>query len=356
MPSLPSPARALCLALAASSLYIWCACQGAPATGDRAASQSSPGKEARGGADRPSAAQSTADKAQLDADSAQQGAAADAAQKATGRRGEGISVRLALLPTLDAAPFFFAARHGYFTDAGAHVTITTYAAQWDADTALLGTSADFALSDPVRTAFQRGRGAKVIARAAFPRSYSLVACGKLRLRTAQQMAKRLVGVARFTAADYLSEAMLSGTTVQASDVFRPQINDLALRAQMLNENQLDAAMLPEPWASLAVAAGHKRIYTSKGDEMPACLTMRSDCKQGERALQALLSAYNRAVDTLALRGAAAFHPLLTAEYHIAPQQLRHIKLPHYAPAAPLLPAVQQRADDFLRRRGAAVRK
>ena len=44
---------------------------------------------------------------------------------------------------------------------------------------------------------------------------------------------------------------------------RPQINDVKLRAEMLNLGQYDGAILPEPYATICVDSGGNRVFTNK---------------------------------------------------------------------------------------------
>ena len=72
----------------------------------------------------------------------------------------------------------------------------------------------------------------------------------------------MVGVARYSASDFYSEKELSKAGLKYDDIFRPQVNDIPLRAAMLNETQIEAAVLPEPYATVARVHGHKVLHVT----------------------------------------------------------------------------------------------
>lgn len=210
-------------------------------------------------------------------------------------------VTLALLPTVDCLPFYVAEENGYFKEQGMKVRIVTYASQTDCDTALLGASATFAFTDSARIAYYEKQKHTFDVLGHTNSSYALVCCGRLRLRKLEDTRLRTISALRLTASDRLRLSLLDSMGIKKKDGLSPQIGNLDVRARMLDDNQIDAAILPEPYVTAAVEKRHKVLHrftdnTPSGRIVaPTHSTQRKDYKK-ERA--ALIKAYNMAVATL----------------------------------------------------------
>lgn len=123
-------------------------------------------------------------------------------------------------------------------------------------------------------------------------------------------------------------------------MFRPQINDLFLRAAMLTNNQVDAALLPEPQAYMAVKqGGHKVLWRSDGNTARlGCLAFRDEVlRDGEKrkAVALLLQGYARASAILNRNGAGACRQILADVCGLKEVSPDSLQLPRYG--APSLP-------------------
>lgn len=212
------------------------------------------------------------------------------------------------------------------------VRLTTFKATADADTALLRGHADLAQTDLVRVAFYRKNKLPIKAYLATDGLMALIVYSKLRINDIKTLRRRLVGIARHSASDYWSAEALKKADMDYNAIFRPQINDLALRASMLNEGQIEAAFLPEPYVTSARIAGHTVLFTSPENHAMGCWAiMEGKAKEQSRstALEAVIRGYNMAVDSINIQGKAACRPLLTDIYGLKPEVIDSLHLPHY---------------------------
>lgn len=268
--------------------------------------------------------------------------------------------RLAVLPTVDCLPFYYAEVSGIYDTLGLHdLRLVAYAAQADADTALLDGAVEAGVTDLVRLHYYNGRGKSLVAVAATDGSWAFAACGSLRIRTVDKMKGRMVATSRLSASDCLSEVALQKNKMEYGDIFRPQINDFALRAYMLNGNQIDGAVLPEPYATVARMAGHRLLPAPdfKGIQL-GCVAVRrkaSEDKSVAAALKLLLKGYDMAADTLNRHGAAACADLLVKDFNLPRNVVDSLRLPRYSHAHLPLEADMERARTFLKERGHAGR-
>ena len=171
-------------------------------------------------------------------------------------------LRVGVLPTLDALPFFVAKERGMFERENINVALVSFNSAVDIDTALVGNSIDAAFTELVRTEKLKANGKDTLRYlTATELGWSLVSNKVARINNLSQFGDKMVAMTRWSATDYLTNRVFDAVTTKAQ-VYSVQINDLDVRLKMLLNNELDAAWLPEPQATVAVCAGHKRLVTS----------------------------------------------------------------------------------------------
>ncbi len=199
-------------------------------------------------------------------------------------------LRVAYVPTEASAPLLWADSVGLLDSLG--VCLVPYMSYMDIDTAIArrrvdcGMTAEGRLNDSVRSL------------AMIPERLYVVTARAKRLKTLKQLSGRTVAIDRLSNAQRLSELICDTAGIDRDAIFRPQVNDLALRTQMLCNALVEAAVLPEPYASEAKSKGNRIIYSS-----PDTL-LRGLCLAGFEAderVARLLDAVDVACDSLGIR-------------------------------------------------------
>ena len=259
---------------------------------------------------------------------------------------------IALTPTVDCLPVYYAKQSGIFQTLGLKVNVLTYRSQFDCDTAMLGATAMGGATDLVRLHYYADKRQPLAAVTSTDGNWKLLACGKLRIKKTALLKERMISIARFSASDYFSKVALDAARMDYSDVFRPQINDVYLRTSMLNNNQIDAAMLPEPLATKARLAGHRVLYaTTEKSENMGCLAFKPSFlaeKDSLNRVKLLLQGYNQAVDEINQKGKIACVDILLKQYELAPQVVDSLSLPKYEKATLPDHATMAKAQQFLK--------
>lgn len=210
-------------------------------------------------------------------------------------------VRVALVPTLTTLPYYYALERGYYDQCGVAVEVLTYTSQMDCDTAIGNGRVTVGTTDMFRAVLLNAKHPQVRMAASLEETFSLITCGQLRLKEMKQLKLRTIATTRYSSVGYATAQLLTEAGIKANDGLCPQVNDLSLRTQMLNENQVDASVLPEPYATFAVLNGHKRLTTMKDAQSFGCLAVSpgvARLKDAENRIASFLRAYNMAVDSL----------------------------------------------------------
>lgn len=92
-----------------------------------------------------------------------------------------------------------------------------------------------------------------------PVEWRVVVCGMLKAHKIKELKGMTVAISRFDGSDRVCDSIVAAAGLEPTDVYHPQIDSLVIRCQMLNNNQIDAALLPLPLAEKAKAVGHRII-------------------------------------------------------------------------------------------------
>lgn len=210
---------------------------------------------------------------------------------------------LGLTPTLDALPFYVAQESGIYDSLGLKVHIDFFDSQMDAEEALANGKLQACTSDMFRTAVLQNRKKPVKMLFGTNRHWLLVANKALRVSKIKQISSRMVGATRNSVPAYLCSYFRTQMTTTKGPMLLPQVNSIVIRERMLEENQIDAAVLPQPQALLACMKGHTSLFSSDkkydGYAGVAVRTEMLDNPTKARQTGILRKGYNLAVEQLA---------------------------------------------------------
>lgn len=182
------------------------------------------------------------------------------------KKKDSLALKVGVRQTIDCLPVFVAKDEGIFDSLGVDVKLLHYSSMLDCNEALKNKKLNGAFTDVKRLDYLSGHNSlnmqKVLS---FDSRWQLVANRMSRLRSLKQLSEKMVAMSRNSATDYLCTRMLDSVKLNSEKVFRIQINDVDLRLKMLLNNEIDAAWLPEPQASVAKKFGNNVLASSGND-------------------------------------------------------------------------------------------
>ena len=236
-------------------------------------------------------------------------------------RRDSAALHVALMPVADCLPFYVAQRTGIYDRLGLDLRIHTFWAQLDTDTALLRRRVHLAYSDLARAIMiQQADTFDLRAVAATDGELQLITAHRGRVRNLNQLKERMVAVARHSITDYWSDRMMDSARMVKTDIFRPQINNVRIRTDMLCNGTMDAALLPEPFATEARLRGNNLNFTTRSlDPRLAALVAPSAVLADTTRLRQLRLLFQGYDEALGLRDS---FPRLLRELCQTPDTLR----------------------------------
>ncbi len=268
------------------------------------------------------------------------------------------ALRVSLLPIAECLPFYYAQATGIYDSLGLKLEIADRRAQFDADTALYGSSAHIAATDLVRLQYQTSRSQTATVLMGLQGTWGLCVSPVQRAANVKALKDRLLGSSRYSASDYYSQQVLASAELEYDDMLRTQANDFAVRANMLVLAQTEGAILPEPWLTWTMENKGRRLWSAKSDDASlGCLAANSTVLSSKRRsaqVALLVAGYNIAVEQLNKRGLSDCDTLIAKHLKIPSEILSKAQRPRYHRASlPTAKAIEQ-SRSFLSRRGIVV--
>lgn len=189
-----------------------------------------------------------------------------------------------------------------FEAEGLNIDLRVFHSQFDADTAILGTTAQGGVTDIARVMLYATQQKPLKITSLLGGSWMLMGSSEKNIHTTKQLKGKTLAIARHSASETYSSVSTSAAQLQHEDVLLPQINDYALRANMLNANQVDAAILPEPYATVCRIEGQHVLDTyNNGKANIGCLAFKSSFLRdtiNANQVKKILTVYNKAIASL----------------------------------------------------------
>lgn len=204
---------------------------------------------------------------------------------------------IGVMPDLDSIPLMTAALSGSLPE---EIRLEVYKSPVERDSALHSGHLDGAVSDLLAAylAADGGRPCKVLT--VTDGCYKLVAAGPANISSIPELKGKTVGMSVHTIIEYAADRLLTAGGLSPAEVEKTAVPSIPARLELLSAGKLDAAVLPEPYASAAIAAGGRLLGSSEDLHMDAGLLLFSEeaLAQKKELLAALLRGYNQAVEAL----------------------------------------------------------
>lgn len=256
-----------------------------------------------------------------------------AAQTDSGKK----EIKIALLPILDAFPFYVAEEKGYFSASGVNVKVVPVASGLERDQLMQSGEIDGMLNEMMTTAnFNRDQArVKIVisARKAYPDYplFRVLSAPRSGLKSAADFAGRSIGISKNTIIEYVTDRLLSAKGVKPDTIVKKSVPVIPERFQLLMQGRIEAATLPDPLAQSALEAGAGLIVDDSAfpQYSVSVLSFSNDSlKAKQAAVQQFLKAWTRAAadinaDPEAHRG------LLLKKIRVPKNVQNTYKLPQY---------------------------
>lgn len=244
----------------------------------------------------------------------------DGAKEKDNHHTDGKTLTVAVTPTMDCVPFLVAKEIGIDEDMGCQLELQLHASKADCDSALIKGSVAALMTDCVRAdnlnAEWNKRKHKSKADTLSIYSHAnmrlyIFTNSKSRLREAKQLTDKIIGLDRQSVEARMAQHMLDSVKLSDDKAFLVQVRSYDIRQRMFYANTLDAAVFPEPYATVARKAGHGSIYaitTYENKPIGRMIARKSSSK--------LSDIYNRACDSINTNGLHRYDSVMVKHFNM----------------------------------------
>lgn len=200
--------------------------------------------------------------------------------------------------SVEMIPIIIADEKGYFAKQGLDVNIQSFKSSKDRDAAFQSGNLDGIICDEVAVALYQNADFDVKITGATDGNFILIANPNSGIKTINEIKGKSIAISEKTCIEYTLDKVLEKNSLAPQDVQKTIVPAIPTRLEMLRTNKVDAALLPEPFSTLAIkdggivlgSANEAGIYTS----VTAFTQESIDTKTAE--IKAFFKAYNEAVD------------------------------------------------------------
>lgn len=220
---------------------------------------------------------------------------------------EPTSIRMGVLPILDALPMYVAEEQGYFAEEGIQVEFVPVSSAAERDQLMQAGQIDGMINDLVSTMiYNRDEQQITIVRFArtatesFPQ-YRVLAAGGTDIDSPDDLRGVPIGVSEGTVIEYTTDRLLEIAGLTPAEINTIAVPSIPDRMALLNSGELEAANLPDPLASLAIQNGARVVIddTSAPEIGNSVISFRTAfLQENTAAVEGFLAAVERATDDI----------------------------------------------------------
>jgi len=249
-------------------------------------------------------------------------------------------IKIGVLPIEDNLPFYVAEADKMFSKDGLDVTLVPFASAQERDAALQAGQIDGEVADLIAVALLKKGGTDVkvasIGLGADPKEgrFAILSSPGSKIKTAADLKNASVAISDNTIIEYVMDQLLKQADVPIKDVKKISVPKIPVRMQMLSNGQIQAAVLPDPMATLAEKQGAYVVMDDTKQEINLTQTVilfrQETIKNNKEAVRKVVNVYGKAGKALT-DDASKYRALLIDKAKIPEPIKNTYKAPTFSP-------------------------
>lgn len=244
-------------------------------------------------------------------------------------------LNVGVMSSMDYLPLAVAKDRDFFEQEGVSVTIHKFYSANERDASFRSASLDGTILDYTGAAIQRAGGVDLKLASQCDGTFVLIAGEKSGVNSVDDLLGKSLAVSRNTVIDFCTDFVLEKSNIASSNIEKVEINKIPLRLEMLRSGKIDATMLPDPFATIALEEGGGKsvIDIKELDLRVTGIAFHSKViSKKEAAIKSFYRAYNQAIEVIVAEQLAGFYELLITEIGFPKEFVPNIQLPNYTKA------------------------
>lgn len=255
-------------------------------------------------------------------------------------------IKIGLLPIVESLPFYVALDKGYFSDEGINVELVVFESAVERDSAVQAGEVDGALGDILAvTALNNSGSAVNIASLALGETgregrFAILSSPGSGITRPEQLKNVPVSISTNSIIEYVTDNLLAEAGLKPEEIKKEAIPKIPVRFNLLLEDKIQAACLPDPQAAMAESKGARLVMDDTSSNLSQTVIYFSDeyLDKNSEFVVKFLNAYARAARDIN-DNPAAYKDLLIEKARVPSEAMGVFTMDHYP--APMLPSKEQ---------------
>lgn len=207
---------------------------------------------------------------------------------------------IGMIGSVDVVPFVIAEEMEYFDKAGVNVELEIFTSAKDRDAALQAGVLDGIICDEVAITMYQNSGLDMKITGVTDGAFTLVTGPNSSIQTIEGLVGKKIAISEKTSIEFSFDKLVEQNGMVDTDVIKEVVPALPARLEMLRNGQVDAALLPDPFASVMKGEGANVLGQMDPSNMYiSVIAFRQDMiEQKEELIKRFYTGYNEAADYL----------------------------------------------------------
>ncbi len=251
-------------------------------------------------------------------------------------------LKIGLLPIVDSLPFYVAAEKGYFQAEGVNVELVRFESAMERDSAVQAGQIEGALGDILAVAALNNSGTPTqmvslgLGETGKEGRFAILSAPESGITSPEQLRNIPVAISTNSIIEYVTDNLLAEYGLKPEEIKKEAIAKIPVRFNMLLENKIKAACLPDPLAAMAESKGAVLVVddTASNLSQSVIFFQKDYLERNGRTVTKFLKAYARAAEDIN-ENPAGYRSLLVEKAGVPREALDVFTMDHYpAPRAP----------------------
>lgn len=240
-------------------------------------------------------------------------------------------LNIGVMSSMDYLPLAVAMDNGFFEQEGVNVTIHKFYSANERDAAFQSGNLDGTILDYTGAAIQLAGGINLKVTSQCDGTFVLISNNESGVSNIQDLKDKRLAVSRNTVIDFCTDLVLQEANIALDDVNKVEINKIPLRLEMLRNGKIDATMLPDPFATIALASGNKSVIDIDDLDLRVTGIAFHDevIAEKQEGIKSFYRAYNMAIELIKSQPVSTFESVLIAEIGFPAEFIDNLQLPNY---------------------------
>lgn len=249
-------------------------------------------------------------------------------------------INIGAISSLDALPMVIAKEKGFFKDNDLNVNVELFNEAPKRDAALQAGKLDGLITDDIALAMYLNSGHDLKIVSTTTGQFSVIVNKKGNVKNLSDLKDKKIAIFPNGIIELLTDKVAIDNGLKVSDIKKINIPVLPARIEALNNNQIDATILPAPYDSLAEKQGNKILKTLSNDdiELTSFVFNNELLVKDPSLIDRFIKSYNQAVDYINVTDVKEFEDMVIDVAGYSKDSKGNIKLPHFRYAT--LPKVE----------------